>query len=466
MRCHRALELISKRVDNELAFEERESLLDHLKSCASCAEISQAYEADAFRVRRALRQLRPRKLEFVQKTLALITEHVEPHREVAPAEEQGARKSLWQRSAVWAVPAAAVILGVAAYQIVDPVRSIRWRTQQDTIDQQELEIARLEEALGKSPVSPDEPAAAGSVGALKGTEDEPDSRKRVKSDPGVTAKSVSADTDAESAGEGDLPAEREFGDLGSVQAKMQALLEALDANEFPRALSLAKAIGDMVLEVSSLSDQLAGTLGGILKSRLDLSLEDRVRLTEMLAKIRSDSAASFFRDELRDNQIAANVSLRRALAEGLATNADTNSVTRDLLQQLAFSNAEDHLVRSHAARGLLQIASDTEDASLFGQLKQLAFLEVADPRLRLDVIQMLGTNPNTPQVVDFLSEVALLNAVQDERVAAIDGLANLPSATAQRALEQLAQNALLPPDLRSRARRGAERVQQALRLPH
>jgi hypothetical protein len=183
----------------------------------------------------------------------------------------------------------------------------------------------------------------------------------------------------------------------------------------------------------------------------------------MLAKIRSDASADYFRGQLLGSvDSMENVSLRRVLVEGLALNADSLPDGRMMLARLLHGEHEDYQVRSHAVRGLLRIAHEA-DAELFEDLKLLAGpTSSMDPRLRQHIIQLLASNPLTPGVVDFLRDVALQTREHDDRALAIDSLGTLPSEQARIALDQLSSDRRVPPDLRDRARRTAERLPQIL----
>jgi putative zinc finger protein len=467
MKCQRAMELVSRHVDNELSFEEREALLAHLKGCATCHAHARSLEEDAFRIRRVLRFFRPKKAEFIQRTIALITEHEEPHREIAPAEEPAGARSQWRLVAALTVPAAAAVVALCIYRLVAGPAFDELDQLRDTATANRTSISSLESTV-RSQAEEVNRLRAKLARANDGTE-----RPSPLVDlPGPVASDGSRKPAAGSSGTNSAPeqtaSEGSAQKLDRVQLGMQKLLEALDDDDLPKAMMIAMELGNAVIEMNSLSGQVASRLMDIL-NRPNVDPDNRVRLTEMLGKIHTDVAASYFRDELSKPDAQNNVSLRRALADGLAENADETPATRDLLTAMLYDPREDYDVRVAAARGLLEVAASAADGdALIVKIQALIVGEgqLTDPRLRIGVIQLLAHAPESTNLLDFLSAVVLNGHEQDERVAALDSLGDLSTDAARAALQQIENNQQVPSDLRSRARRNTERSRTQPRPSH
>ncbi|MBI1849351.1 MAG: zf-HC2 domain-containing protein [Planctomycetes bacterium] len=468
MRCNQALDLVSRRIDNELAFEEREVLLEHLKGCENCRAYARACEEDAFRIRRVLRFFRPKKAEFIQRTIALITEHEEPHREIAPTEEPASRSASWKYAAAFTIPAAAAVIAFCAYQLFAPPSNAELQRWKGLVADQQSKIHELErgaEARGDVAARRAERTVrSGNEGQAKPLISE-GTPERLLASSNVSRNDPN-DDGARKPGEIDIsPA---IARLDRVQAQMQTLLDALDQDDLTKAMTIAQEIGNAFNEVATLSGQLATRLTDML-NRPNVDNDDRVALLGMLAKIHTDVTASYFRDELAKGDSQSNVSLRRALAEGLALNADDSLATHELLKSMMWGADEDHEVRTAAARGLVQIALNSSDSDpFFREVMALALgpNPVQDPRLRIEIIQILAGTPGAPGIVDFLNTIARSSSDHDERVAAIDSLGALPSESALSALNELLNDAHMPPDLRSRARGRVEHPRTPPRSSH
>lgn len=155
MHCEEALELISARMDGELAEEARRPLEEHLAHCAAC----RAAERDFLLLRDALEgavELTPPK-ELKQTVMANLPSRKKP-KAILPLH--------WKR---WGASAAAVVLvALAAWSLPDHI------AVPDAANEEEYAVESYSDAPADipAPASAEESSAAGAAAATNGTDAE------------------------------------------------------------------------------------------------------------------------------------------------------------------------------------------------------------------------------------------------------------------------------------------------------
>lgn len=420
MNCDRALPLISRLLDNEVSFDERELVDGHVHECESCFALFLRLKEDSARLEEAFAGLKGTRESFTNRTAALIAERERPHASApatsSRAEGRSRLERLWLPAAVSAGASAAAFLAmsftlpkeeIAPVAVVPAPSAAIPRTQQKDIDIGN-EIAR----------SVRESSERGDSG---GSDDAAKSRP----------------SDAAAAAEARPVAEPRDVD-GEIRVKIDQLINAVMSAD-PAADSIRKEI----LSLGTLSQRVIGALMARFDSESDILVKET--LLRVLAGIHSSdgSLGEFLALRFQSDET---VPIKRLLVEGLLANPYPGAV--ELFETILRQEFEDNHVKVLAVQALGGIGTD----EALSVLTEIA-LRDANDSVRLATVRVLSTFSD-PAILEEL--LALIQSrtetfdVQEEALEAVTSLA--PDREAARlALEQAIQ--MTPrPEIKARAR--------------
>lgn len=450
MRCSKTFELLSRKLDRQLSYREREALRQHLSGCPACRELQAKMESDSLDLKRNLHFAKPDLRHFVTKTMAYITEMEEPH---TPASVHASRSAQRSRTA-WVL---AQSIGLAASIAVIAYLSF---IQGPNLSDQ---IAKLEVELGDTRVDLEE---ALQVARSERTTTEIDSREQIPIVSDTTAHASDAANDpaaiTEPDGIGDetttegLPlAVATISQVATQSAEtlVSDLLLAIEGNDTSEIQRLSGVLFDLREKTEMVADLLAASY------REEPDAAKRSQLLDVMSEFATESQQSFYLDELEHE---TDVPLRRTLTEGMARLLVDGQYpvagASEHLRRLLNDPKEDFQVRALAAEALLGESLSSENYDLFQEISSQV-LTAEDARFREKVVASIAKNvPGTNNLLaDDISEF-LVEYVSNERdySASASVYTGLESAANPREALQILQRMKRRPDLERRWKRARE----------
>ena len=406
MKCSRTFELLSRRLDHQLAHREREALRRHLSSCEACRELQAKVESDSVSVKRALHFTKPDLRQFVAKTMAYITEIEEPH---TPASVNAARSEDRSRAA-WILAQSvglAASIAVIAYlsfvqgpDLSNQITRLEGELSETRGDLKAalLQIDREDQHLvdGGTSIVPAEqlPDRSGNTDVEHASMSEDES----------SALSIAV---LEKGGELDLEM---VAPTRSAETLVSDLVQAIEQGDTATIEQLSSILFDLREKAETVADLLAESY------RDEPDAAKRAQLLDVMSEFATEGQQSFYLDELTRE---TDVPLRRALTEGMARllmegNYPLTGAT-DQLRQILNNPGEDFAVRAFAAEALFGDALSRGDHTLFQEIS--AEINAAeDLRFREKVVVSIAKNiPGAGNQLSSSISDFLVDYVNNER---------------------------------------------------
>ncbi len=431
MNCDKIMPLLSRLLDNELTFDERESVDDHVHACETCFALFLKLKEDSARLDEAFACLKGAREDFTNRTAVLIAERERPHVS-APAASPEDRKGLLSRlvvpALVSATASAAAFLAMAA--------AIRDKSPRTDVQRAfALEPRTAPEPLGRVPamgeleVLPDRsPADA--------RHDESAEPAPVVLDEAPPPADPPAETEALVENPSAAASQRDVD--GEIRGKIDRLINAV--------LSADPSVDDLRREILSLGT-LSRKVVGALMSRFDSESDILVKetLLRVLASIHS-------RDEGLGEFLAlryhseTSVPIRRLIVEGLIGNSYPGAV--ELFETILLQENEDFRVKVLAVQALGGLGTD----EALDVLKSIALRDASD-RVRIETVRVLGRFSSPELVEQFLAIIRSQTEsfdIQEEALEAVTSSA--PDLAAARAALEAVILDTPRPEIKARAK--------------
>ena len=421
MNCDRVLPLLSRLLDNEASFDEREMVDGHVHECEECFALFLKLKEDSARLDEAFAGLKGTRESFTNRTAVLIAERERPHvsAPAAPsrADDRSLSRRFWLPAGVSAAASAAAFLGMSAVVnrpetqslTKDPASRVEAPSVLPRTRPYELEPI-LEDAL-----------RAAEEGRERHEVETPENTSIAigPAPEGVEAPADSRDVDDE------------------IRGKIAQLISAVQSAD-----PAADAIRSEILSLGTLSQRVIDALKTAFDSESDTLVKEA--LLRVLAGIRSsdDSLGEFLALRFQQDET---VPIKRLLVEGLVLNGYPGAV--ELFETILRQEGEDNHVKVLAVQALGGLG--TQEA--LDVLTSIALRDENDS-VRLATVRVLSSFDD-PSIIQAL--FALLQSqtetfdVQEE---ALEGMASsAPDRDAARYFLEQAIQMSSRPEIKARA---------------
>jgi len=445
MRCQKAYELISKKIDGELAFPEKEALRRHLEHCPACRESQTKLESDSLNLRRVFHFRRPDLTRFVRRTMAFLTEMEEPYRPAELRRPPRLARSPW----FWvqtAGLAASILLLAYFYLVRDP--------------QLAHEISRLERVLESRP-SAEQLERTSDLARLDHPEldslasQEADSPQIESGNVTETPESTTPTAPAEIVAEEGLSGP-------DAETIVSNLILAIDSGDL-------EAIQKWTDEVLRLHDESLLVFQRLVQSfDEETNEENKARILEVLAHFSTESSQAFYLDRLAEE---THVRIRRGLVLGIYESLASGGQTAIFgvvpqLTQVFGDPSEDWKVRVYAGKALIREMILHDDVGILANVQRVV-MESRDPRLRGEILSALAASETASgfesNIIEVLVDALTSETDFDATRKTVEGIENrLNTEGALRVIDQISRRVGDRTNLQMRLRRAQEMLETEL----
>lgn len=430
MNCDRVLPLISRLLDNEVSFDERELIDGHVHECEPCFALFLKLKEDSARLDEAFAGLKGARENFTNSTAALIAERERPHATAPSSPSRTEDRSLlhrfWLPAAVSAAASAAAFIGMSA--VTHKEESGTERKGSGPIQTAHVPKTRIDEIdLVVNDANSKRPANESDRDDERGGAPAPAHR-----DPAASEK----DPNSATADSKDVD--------GEINAKIDQLITAVLSSD-----PAADAIRGEILSLGTLSQRVVDALMARFDSEDDILVKET--LLRVLAGIHSPDgslgeflALRFHRDET--------VPIKRLLVEGLLANPYPGAV--ELFETILRQEGEDNRVKVLAVQALGGIGT----AEAMSVLTSIALRDENDS-VRLATVRVLSTFSDPALIEEFLALIRSQTETFDVQEEALEAVtSSAPDRDSAREFLEQAIHMTPRPEIKARAQKIIQRL--------